>query len=109
MSSQINLPPEIWDIIVNHINLSGRERILKDKENILNEREDCLNELSVNIEDQLHNIENIINILNSVNSDQTKMINYMEMKYNEISEYNNIAIELNNLIDEENKYFHSSS
>ena len=95
----VSLPPEIWDIIINHINLSGREKSIEYKKEILEKREKCLNELAVNIEDQLNNIENIMNTLNSVNSNQTRMINYIEMKLDEINEYDKCAKELNDLID----------
>ena len=97
----VTLPPEIWHVIINHINLSSREKLIENEKEILEKREKCLNELSLNIEEQLNNIENIMNTLNSVNSNQTRMINYIERKYDEIDEYEKCAKELNDLIDKD--------
>ena len=97
----ITLPPEIWNVIIKNIDLSGREELLDIEKKRLKEKEYCLNELNENIEHQLDNISDIMNTLNSVNSSQIKMTNYIEIKYNEIHEYHNSIKELNDLIDKE--------
>lgn len=104
----IVLPPEIWSIIIKNVDLSGREELLKIEKKILKEKDCSLNELTVNIENQLDNIGNIMDTLNSVNSNQIKMTNYIEMKYNEINEYYNSTKELNDLIDKENSFFYDT-